>query len=528
MKIRSESYFVIFALLFVISCTASLFTFGLGPAPIALDAAHYWSVAESIAGGDWLQLDNQIDCRTPLYPAVLGLYRRICDTHALMAVVISQHVLNLLTNFLIAFICWRITGSRTAALACYGLCAFSLMRPWFANLVCPEPLFMFLFTASFGVLCAYHQRPRLSRSAVFGILMGLTILVRPVPKLLWIPLLGLFCIHFTKWSSTKWPARTIVGHMVAAAAAIAVVLSPWCFRNWALFDTPFVARLPAVNKWQVCFQGGSAARLSIPHTPAGKRLLDLLEAREGELSNRYCSAVIGALEKKGLSQDEIDELVSVVCCEAICAEPLGFAWPALKRFVNFWRCSPSGIPYYDEIALRAQYAGQQPWELSGLAPAYRSWLRNTPVHWLRWNEMVAALFCAGTLVMILKPRTRLIGMSLAAIFLYFAAVTSAVEVENYKYRVFLEPFMSLATVCGCLVFSADRTSTAVKPVRRPELEDTVPYGLPLRRLIAQSDVLGKESDQQSDVEHSDKYVITDEDHSDSLLRTTQQRRSYIS
>jgi hypothetical protein len=172
-------------------------------------------------------------------------------------------------------------------MACFGLCALSLMRPWFANLICPETLFMFLFVASFGALCAYHQRPGFVRAMAFGMLLALTILVRPVPKLLWIPLVGLFLLQATSWGVERRAMRTVFGHALAAAVMLALILSPWYARNWAVFGEPFVARLPPVNKWQVCFQGGSAARLSIPQTPSGHKLLSLLGTRDGDVAERY-------------------------------------------------------------------------------------------------------------------------------------------------------------------------------------------------------------------------------------------------
>jgi hypothetical protein len=88
-------------------------------------------------------------------------------------------------------------------------------------------------------------------------------------------------------------------------------------------------------------------------------------------------------------------------------------------------------------------------------------------------------------------------------FLYFAAVTSAVEVENYKYRVILEPFMICAAVGGCLGNVGTRNSSRPSG-RRSELDDTVPYGMPIQRLadstevdVAKADVAEAESTDRS-------------------------------
>jgi hypothetical protein len=494
-KRKSKASIVLFGVFALISCTIACLTFGVGPAPLENDAAQYWTLAGDVSGGDWLQLRNEVDYRTPLYPAILGVYRYLFDANALMAVVISQHILVLLTNLLIAFICWRVTHSRMAALACYAICALSLMRPWFANLICPETLFAFLFIGSFGALCAYHQRPGLGRAMAFGALMALTILVRPVPKLLWIPLLGVFLMHATTWVAAKQHPRVVIGHALAAAMVLMMIMSPWWARNWALFGSPFVARLPAVNKWQVCFQGGSAARLAIPNTASGQRLLELLGARNGDVPDRYCAAVIKTLESKGLSNDEIDELVSTACGEAIKDQPLQFAWPTFKRFVNFWRCRADGIPFC-KTSEDAQYYGQNTWEFGAVADRYQSVLRNSPAHWLRWNDVWTVLLGAGTMLMIRSRSMRLIGISSALIFLYFAAVTSVVEVENYKYRVFLEPLMIAAVVGGCVAFW-DSTKTSPPESTDQATKDTVPYGYPLRKLLVESGHL-RQNDEYSE------------------------------
>lgn len=506
MKLASDKYAILFAFFVFISCVISFLTFGVGPGPLELDAGHYWELAGETGRGDWLQFHNRIDYRSPGYPAALGVYRNLFGSHALMAVVISQHGLVVLVDLLVALIGWRVTGSRVAGLVSFGIAATSLMRPWFANLICPEPLFMFLLTAALGVLCEYHRRPGLFKSVAFGTLLGLSILVRPVPKLLWIPLLGLFCLHCTNWVSTKRSARVIVGHALAAAAVLTLVLSPWLARNWVLFGKPFVARLPAVNKWQVCFQGGSAARLPIPDSASGRRLLSLLGTRDGDVAERYCAAVVATLEKKGLAHDEIDQLISQACREAIAAKPAIFAWLTFKRFVNFWRCTADGIPYYD-FPHPPRYGGQRTWEFGQLASRYRSLLRNAPVHWLWWNEVATALCGAGTCLLIVRRPTRVIGASLACIFLYFAAVTSVVEVENYKYRVFLEPFMIIATVAGIWSGLETWKASSDPSGRSRALDDTVPYGIPIQHQVAEADGSAIEQRQRSGTESELRSLV---------------------
>ena len=436
-----------FALLLLVSCTKRALLFGVGPGPIAMDAIEYWRIAGDVAAGDWLQRTGGIDYRTPLYPTFVALHRRWLGDHSLVALVFSQHVLLLGANLITAWVCWRVSRSRWVGLLAFGFAEMSLLRDWAANVVLTEALFTFLLTAAIAALVMYHQRPSLGGAAAAAVLLGLAILVRPVPQWLGLPLVGLFFFHCSRWAVRRRAPRTIVRHALAAAAILALLLAPWCVRNWAVFGKPFLSRLPAVNKWQVCFQGASAARLPIPPGSAGERLRALVGTADGDLADRYCYAVVSALQSKGMSKEEIDALVSDVCLQAICRHPLQFAWPALKRFVNFWRCTANDPPY---IHCRGvpDFAGQRTWQWVTDTSWFRKLLAQSPAHWLRWNEFYTVLVGSGTLLMIVRRRTRAAGLSLAAVFAYFAAVTAGVEIENYRYRMVLEPATIVVVVCG--------------------------------------------------------------------------------
>ncbi len=442
-------FWLVFGLLFLVACSKRLLTFALGPGAFVGDSTQYWALGEQVAAGDWLLLASDVDYRTPLYPMFLGLFQRAFDEDAMMAVVIVQHLLMMGTSLLVALACWQTTRIRVATLVAYGLSVACLTRAWFANTILTEPLFAFFLTATVCALTAYHRRPSFRASGAFALLLGLTVMVRPVPKLLWLPLVALFFLNASRWAEERLSLGRIAKHAFLAIALYFAVLAPWYARNWVRFEELFLARLPTVNKWQVCFQGGSAARLPIPDTPAGRRLLDLIGTPEGDVRHRYCRAAIEALAAKGLSPEETDQLVTRACLDAIREHPVAFAWPAFKRFVNFWRTEADGIHYdHPKRGHHRHRHRHRHWRVERVAGVYDGVLRHTPSHWWRWNETVALAVACGTLLMVLVPGTRAIGLSLAAIFLYFSAVTAAVEVENYKYRMILEPSFWLAIVCG--------------------------------------------------------------------------------
>ncbi|MGE0760562.1 MAG: ArnT family glycosyltransferase [Pirellulaceae bacterium] len=473
------------ALLFLLGCGKQLLTWGIGPGPLISDAQQYWELSGEVLRGDWMLSTSGLDYRTPFYPVFLAGMRWLFAEQALLATVVVQHGLFVVTHLLVAGITWRLTGSGIAALLAYGVTVVSLMETWFANVVGTEAWFMLFLTAAAGALCLYHERPSGRWAMVFGCLFGVAALVRPVPKLLWIPLVGVFALHATSWVPRRVGVLELMRHALAAAGVTMLILAPWCGRNACLFGEPFLARLPAVNKWQVCFQGGSAAALAIPVTPEGNRIRALIGDERGQVRDRYCYAVIGALEQRGLSDRQIDELVTAVCVQAVAADPWGFAWPAFKRCVNYWRCVPNGIPYYD-VATDGGAVGRPDWEWAGVADFQRRVLRRSPAHWVRWNELVLALCIAGTWQLVRRRSTRLMGISVALIFLYFTAVTSLVEIENFKYRVVLEPCVIFATVSGWYGCWRGRHRPADDGASHGQgTTDTVPYGWPFPRGISQ-------------------------------------------
>jgi hypothetical protein len=236
-------FWLIFALLFLISCGKRFLTFALGPGAFEGDVLQYWALGEQVAAGDWLFFASDVDYRMPLYPMLLGLFQRVFGPHALVAVVIAQHAIMMGTNKLVALTCWLTTRSRVATLVGYGLSIACLTEAWLGNAIVTEPLFTFFLTATVCALAAYHLRPSFCASAVFAVLLGLAVMVRPVPKLLWLPLVALFFLNATRWAYARYSPGRIAAHALVAIALYFAVLTPWYVRNWVRFDKLFLARL---------------------------------------------------------------------------------------------------------------------------------------------------------------------------------------------------------------------------------------------------------------------------------------------
>lgn len=446
---------LLFAVLFVLDLSKHLLILSTGTTELQSDAAEYWDVAGRVAHGDLWQTQQPVDYRTPLYPAFLGFLRWLLADNAMIAAAVIQHLLVIMTSVLTTVICYRLSGSSHAALLAYSLSILCVTRAWFANVLLTESHFALFLTASVGVLAEYYRSPRLKWAGVFGFLLGMTVLIRPVPQLLWIPLIPLFLLNRPKESTI--PMRSRMLHAGVAVIVFQSMLVPWSVRNWLLFDEYFLTRLPAVNKWQVCFQGGAAPKLPLPMNPAGLRIANVIPiVVEDSEVGRYSYAVVAALADSGLSQREIDKVVTEACVAAITEHPQRFLWFTLKRFVNFWRCCVQDYPFYSRFTnteTRADISAMS-WRNDRVADRVESVLRKPLSRHLRWNELITVLTIFGVLLLSSSSRTRWFGISLGLLFLYFAAVTAVVEIENYRYRMVLEPCMILAITVGFTNLSA--------------------------------------------------------------------------
>lgn len=449
-------FLLLLAFLFGLDVSKHLLILSTGTTELRSDAAEYWDVAGRVAEGDLWQSRLPVDYRTPLYPAFLGFLRWLFADNAMFSAAVIQHLLVILTSVLTTGICYRLSGSFHATLLAYSLCMLCLTRAWFANVLLTESHFTLFLTASVGVLAEYFRNPRLMWASTFGFLLGMTVLIRPVPQLLWIPLIPLFLLNRPKESPI--PMRRRLLHAGVSIIFFQSMLVPWSVRNWLLFDEYFLTRLPTVNKWQVCFQGGAAPKLPLPMNEAGLKIASVIPTvvEEDNEVARYSYAVVAALANSGLSQREIDKLVTEACAAAITEHPQRFMWFTLKRFVNFWRCCVQDYPFYSRYKNTETSANvsDMSWRIDGVAD-WVEWVLQRPLsRHLQWNQMITVVTTLGVLLLSIPSRTRWFGISLGLLFLYFASVTAVVEIENYRYRMVLEPCMILAITVGFTNLSA--------------------------------------------------------------------------
>ncbi len=431
----------------------------MGPPSISLDAKQYWEMGKLVVGGDPFLLDLRVDYRTPGYAWFLSLFQLGFGKNALLATVIAQHILMWLTSLGTGLFVSRITGSRVAALLAYGLSVACITRAWYANLLLSETLFTFALSVLWCVWYFYLKRPTMQLSAMLGGMLAVSVLIRAVPQLLYVPLIMVMLIQAT---FEREKLRFALGRAILMIAVYGIVIAPWYARNWVVYDELFLTRLPAVNKWEVCFQDSSGGNLPLPQTDGAKRLLSIVQPEGGDLKDRYCYSIVRRLEAGGLSTEEVDALVTDVCWSGIREYPVRFFWSAFKRFGNFWRCTLNPFPSYGDLSVF--YDGQFHWSNESIAELLKPVFNNTASRFLRLNELAFLVMGFSLLCMLLERRTlwRLCGFSIGLIFAYFAAVTAAAEIENYRYRMILEPAVItvIATGLACRFLPKNQQSEA--------------------------------------------------------------------
>jgi hypothetical protein len=456
---RVHLFLVLICILFLVGCAKHFLTFMTGPTCLEFDAVEYWERGGRVARGDILQLQGAVQYRGPIYSWLIGLCRFLSPSHGLILLSITQHVLSIASEVAVAVICWEVFRSKHAVVTGYALATCCVTAPWYANVVLTEILFQFLFTMAVWMLLRYHWRPSVGNAIGFGAFLAFATLTRPIPKLIWIPLLTMFLCHsFQYWTLATQPLRRMVLHMLIAGLSLSVVLLPWSIRNQFFLENSAVAKVPPINKWVVCFHGMSGGNLRIPRSPSGDAIRQILPAIDQDVSLRQDGyTVIRKLSESGLTTEEVDALISEICKDAILEQPTTFIWQTVKRLGNFWRCTVKEYPFYSsycstDLPGLEPLTGEQSWRQESIAAWYEILLHNSLFSKLRFVELYSLLSFLGVACLYYRTRTRLVAISLLVIFLYFSGVTAALEIENYRYRMVLEPCMTIAIVGLLLSF----------------------------------------------------------------------------
>lgn len=201
--------------------------------PLAGDELEYDLEGTLIAKGHWFWTTTPYGIlhagawKAPGYPAWVGVWYAILGggSHPL-AVRLAQTPLAPLTVALAWLLARRLFGARVAAATALVVALYPLA--WqYLGLLYPEalatPLYLWLCVLLFTDRAGFEGPPRVRRAVGFGLLLGLTLLVRPACVYLLLPALVVW------WMRGGW--RRGIGLTIAAIAAAALVVAPWTVRN---------------------------------------------------------------------------------------------------------------------------------------------------------------------------------------------------------------------------------------------------------------------------------------------------------
>ena len=449
---RNKYFLVALGLLLSVHLLKTGIFVAVGQSPLEGDARHYWGIATRMAGGDWLAVAGKPEViRTPGYPAVLAIFQLFFGSYALVAATVFQQILVFVTALVTAWICYRITGSQLGGLTGLALSLFCVSQNSVATHLLSDPLFGLLVTASVAVLIAWINRPTFLKAAIIGAMLGAATLVRPIAQLAWVPVAIVMVWNLVG----PGVFRRSLGHVLCLAVAMLILLLPCYARNYCFFGQIFFSKTAGITMWQALFNGKADDPLDPPipfaDTP---RTAAVLKQLDGVNLESHWSVLV-RLEQLRYSRIEANDLMQMVCVDAIKAHPWKYLASRSRRFAWFWitpngTCRPN-TQQFRLFALQTTDLSDAQTPSAGLYQNQFFWYFDAYFHqgclnWLwhpnPWSYLLVALFVpVGLINMARKPGQRVFAIAIALLLLYFSAMTIMGAKPEYRYRMILEPII---------------------------------------------------------------------------------------
>ncbi|MGH2685789.1 MAG: ArnT family glycosyltransferase [Actinomycetota bacterium] len=206
-----------------------------------IDPSLYSLYAERIADGHGYTLPSGEPTAyfPPGYPMALGalvwLVRGLPGGYHLPTVVaLFNLVLGVATIYLLFEVTRRVFDDLRLGLVAAAVLALWPNVIFHTAVALTETLFNFLLLAALLLVVSrpWDERPGVRRLVVFGLVLGASVMVRPISVLV-LPALAWVWVRHTDWG-WRWAASRIA---IAGVATVAVVV-PWTVRNTRAMDEP--------------------------------------------------------------------------------------------------------------------------------------------------------------------------------------------------------------------------------------------------------------------------------------------------
>ena len=247
---------------------------GARPPKILADPAlYYYSALQIACGRGYVSLGGPPCAKgdtpfptsyyPPGYPLFLGaqqwLLRQLGqESHTVGVTGVTQAVLGTIAIIAVMIVGWRLGGRAI------GLASGLVMACWpnlivYSGLLLSETLFVAAFAVAVAGLLTMNDDGRWHwwRASVGAVSLGVASMVRP-QVLLVIPAFGV------AWLLGQIGWRQVLARLGVVAAGIAVVVTPWTIRNFAVFDAVIPFSTNGGDNLCVGFHPGAEGGFSIP------------------------------------------------------------------------------------------------------------------------------------------------------------------------------------------------------------------------------------------------------------------------
>lgn len=382
------------------------------------DSGQYLEAARNVAAGRGFTVAGKPEARrTPGYPAFLLLFAPSGFNTALIAIV--QHLLAVGLVLAIFYGTAALCGDLLAATIAGLLMAIDTGQIAMANVVMTETLMSILVVAIAFVLARFAHRPALRLAAVAGLLLAVSVIVRPVAMYLWLPL--------AVWILFTVPRRRIalVCAFLACAASLPLL---WMWRNAVEAGDASLSSIAGEDLYYWRAAGTIAMHRVgfeysiLPFSGDEKfrhEFFRVIQPEFGQVADRALQARFGANASK-LSEAQISQFEGRMALDIFRQHP----WSLLLLTING--------------ALHLLFDSTWIW-----ADALFGGLMHVAV--ITGMVMMSILCFALAVIGFIKLRrvNAPVAWLLTTMLVYFVAVSSGPEYEQWRYRVPLIPLESI-------------------------------------------------------------------------------------
>ncbi|MFN8636370.1 MAG: glycosyltransferase family 39 protein [Chloroflexota bacterium] len=426
--------------------------------------------------------------RTPVYPlfisGALGLFGE-----DLLAVAFAQHLLGIASAVLV-YLLGRMTLGRAAGLLAALVTALNGALVIAEHYLMPEVALIFLLLLTFVVFVGALRSGRRAGFAASGVLLGLSLLCKPVAEVL-IPVLPfVVAVSYASIRRAILPSLTI-------GAGVLVVVVPWMVRNQLVHDSATTAGA----------LGQTLLARTAKHDTGFKwyddQDADTYERREGiarqlvqnGIKQRLSDGVIyrRVQDRFGMTDAEVNQFMRVLATDVILDNPLyylrgnvRFTWQLLagepEKLSTDWKTQNARLSR-DEWDDRVEHL------LSRASTAQRNELdeASTVVSLVQppaWDPLMPILFGLGTLLFAIRATMRpALLFSLAVLALL--ATCAALDGPVVRYRYPADPLMALVAA-GAVTWTAELSLRLLRRAGAPRTAPTpsAPLSSPSSPLVA--------------------------------------------